>query len=191
MTFLKKPTDQDEEQAAQKYVLAYLKTLQQTGPGPLAQLAHDFQVTLEQKSVKATLLWQRQKAELTRAVNEEAARLGKLEDWRQFCKDGLTASDGMLQLSTDNENVSLTADPNVPELVTGTLRDGRTATTKLEWRPWRWFILIETEVVAHPDSRRVVLDETLSFASVRRYPGQDILLAINVPLMFLFKEHGR
>jgi hypothetical protein len=191
MTFLKKTDNQDEEQAAQKYVLTCLKILQQTSHGPLAELAHDFEVTIEQKSSRPTLLWQRHKAELIQASNEEAAYRGKLEAWRQFCKDGLTTSDGMLQLSTDREDVSLTADPNVPELIKGAMRDGRTATTKLEWRPWRWINLIEQEVAANLDSRRVVLDETLSFASVQRYPEKDILLAISVPLTFLFKDHGR
>jgi hypothetical protein len=203
MNFLKKFTGnqdkdkeeqkiQDEEEAAQKYVLAQLKTLQQTAPWPeIAELAHDFAVTLEQKSVKATLLWQRQKTELTRAVNEEAARLGKIEAWRQFCKNGLITSDGMLQLSTDNENVSLTADPDTPEVIKGAMRDGRTATTKLQWKPWRWLILIEAECAANPDSRRVVLDECLSFQSARRYPEKDILLRISVPLTFLFKDRGR
>jgi hypothetical protein len=202
MSFLKKLTGnqeeqkgQDEEQAAQKYVLTCLKILQQTAHGPLAALAHDFTVTLEQKSVKATFLWQRRTVELTQAANEETERLGKLEAWRQFCKNGLTSRlqavgcDGRLQLSTDNENVSLTVDPDVPELVTGTLRDGRTSTTKLEWRPWRWLNLIEQEVAAHPEATCVVLDETLSFASVKL--PKEILLSITVPLTFIFKDHRR
>ena len=206
MSFLKKLTGnqekdkeeqkiQDEEQAAQKYVLTRLKTLQQTFPGPVTELAHDFEVVIEQKSCKATWLWQKRKAELTQAANEEVERLGRIEAWRQFCKNGLTSRiqavgcDGRLQLSTDNENVSLTVDPDVPELVTGTLKDGRTATTKLQWKPWRWFNLIEQELAAHPEATCVSLDETLSFGSVK-VPGA-VLLSINVPLTVIFKDHGR
>lgn len=206
MTFLKKLTGnqeaqkdkeeqkiQEEEQTAQKYVLTCLKILQQTDGGPLAALAHDLQVIIEQKSCKATLLWQKRKAELTQAANEEAERRDKIEAWRQFCKNSLSTSDGMLHLGTDNENVSLTVDPNVPEVITGTLRDGRTATTKLKWRPWRWLNLIDQEKAAHPEATRVSLDEALAFESGMRCENEkkEILLSIVVPLTFIFKDHGR
>jgi len=199
MSFLKKLTGnqekdkeeqkiQDEEQEAQKYVLTYVKTLQQTSSTPpIADLAHDLEIVIEQKSCKGTLLWQKQKRILIQAAAEEAERRGRLEAWRLFCENNLTLQAGkyVLQLGTDCEDVTLTVDPNVPELITGTFRDGRTATTKLEWRPWRWRNIIDQELAAHPEATRVSLDESLSFGSVKL--PQEILLAISVRLTFIFK----
>lgn len=193
MSFLKKLINNreeqkdQEEQEAQKYILTYIKTLQQTSPTPVAELAHDLEVIIEQKSCKATLLWQKQKKELIQAAAEEAERVGRLEAWRLFCENNLSLQAGkyVLQLGTDREDVTLTVDPNVPELITGTFRDGRTATTKLKWKPRRWLNLIEQELTAHPEATRVSLDEALSFGSVKL--PKEILLAINLPLTFIFK----